>query len=118
MKFTQSTLKCSNEVDQFSVSNNKAKLTYPIGLASVREIGLLYNGSYLLADTNKDYWLSSPSQYNYNYLTGYIVHSTSYFGSREVYFSPGIRPTVSLKPGTEFSSGDGSMDTPYVIDTN
>ena len=39
-------LSCANETDQFSVSNNKAKLTYPVSLATHEEL-------YTLTQINK-----------------------------------------------------------------
>ena len=36
-------LACENETDRFSTLNNKAKLTYPVGLASNPEVNLFNN---------------------------------------------------------------------------
>jgi hypothetical protein len=30
----------------------------------------------------------------------------------------GLRPVISLRPGMSYDGGDGSMDSPYVVDTN
>ncbi len=30
----------------------------------------------------------------------------------------GVRPVISLKPGTMYTLGDGSRDNPYIVDTN
>ena len=38
-------MKCNNITDQFSVSNSKAKLTYPIGLFTTAETELLGNNN-------------------------------------------------------------------------
>ena len=32
------------------------------------------------------------------------------------YSTGGLRPVISLKPGTEYASGTGSMADPYVVD--
>ncbi len=33
-------------------------------------------------------------------------------------YSNGVRPAISLRPGIEYLEGDGSMDSPYIIDTD
>ena len=111
-----STLICSNVTDEFSVSNIKAKLTYPIGLPSEKEMGLLYDGSNLLKKAG-DYWLGSISQFNKNRATGLIVMSSGSLAGSGINVPHGVRPVISLKPGTEYSSGTGSKNDPYIIDT-
>ena len=36
--------------------------------------------------------------------------------SGDVKNDSGIRPVISLKPGTKYTTGDGSMENPYVVD--
>ncbi len=36
--------------------------------------------------------------------------------SGDVESDSGIRPVISLKPGTKYTTGDGSMENPYVVD--
>ena len=121
---TPTDLYCNNETDQFSTLNNKAKLNYKIGLATIPEMALIGNDYY--RKTNKGYNLMSPAQYhestnpsafigNVNSSgivtrarTGNVVTTSTY----------GLRPVISLKPGIEFSEGYGSMESPYVIDTS
>ena len=107
-------LKCTNDTDKFSVSNNKAKLTYPVGLASHTEIDLLDNDN--LRKTGQYYWLISPNYFNYNYAYNSYVHTSGNYGRAAVSSNYGVRPVVSLKPDTEFSSGTGSKDDPYVVE--
>ena len=107
-------LSCTNETDKFSVGNNKAKLTYKIGLMSNPEMNLLNNNS--ARTTGQYYWLASPS-YFYRYNAGARIVSAS--GGLYNYYvnnnSNGARPAVSLATGTEYSEGDGSMARPFIV---
>ena len=115
-------LVCANETDRFSVNNFKAQLKYPIGLLSVPELSLsgfsdstasshyFNNGQYV--------WLCSAGSFFYlrNF---YAIVGAVYSGglSHDIGArSMGVRPSVSLKPGIEYSSGDGSFTSPFVIE--
>ena len=107
-------LVCTNETDRFSHSNAKAYLKYPIGLLSVPELSLAdYRSSHYFIN-GIDVWLATPQSFddNANVWLAYAV-SFSYGGGRG---SRGVRPSVSLKPGTEFKTGDGSFTSPFVIE--
>ena len=54
-------LSCTNITDKFSISNNLAKLTYPVGLLTSPEAYLLNNNNIL--KTEQDYWLISPNYF-------------------------------------------------------
>ena len=106
-------IKCENDTDKFSLSNPKAKLTYPIGLMSPAEMRLL-NNNHIATIYSNYYWLSSPSYYNISVLNSAINYNgdvSDYYANNEI----GVRPAVSLKMGTQYSSGDGSKDNPYVV---
>ena len=107
-------LVCANETDRFSHSNAKAYLKYPIGLLSLPELGLAGYGSSHYFNNGRWVWLASP---DYFVSDGAIVRMaySGGFGSRHVDSSEGVRPSVSLKPKTYFSSGDGSFTNPFVI---
>ena len=110
---SNSDLSCTNITDKFSVSNNKAKLTYPVGLLTYPESYLLKNIN--LRKTGKRYWLTSPDNfYTFNGNES-NVNTNGYNGSYMIYSSDGVRPAVSLKPDTEYTSGDGSKNSPYVV---
>ena len=115
-------LTCEKETDRFSVNNLKAKLKYPIGLLSETEINLAtgqsYEESYYY--NNNYFWLNTPGLFD-------DYHSSVYSFSRDsagwtiedingVVNKFGVRPSVSLKPKTYFSSGDGSFTNPFVIE--
>ena len=115
---------CPNESDRFTVSNanGNGALTYPVGLLTADEIILAgvggNNGStttYYLY-TNDYYWSLSP--YNFYSAFGFSA-SSSYLDDDGVSISYGLRPVVSLRPGTEFEkTGDGTPTNPYVVKYN
>lgn len=111
-----SDLSCANITDQFSTQNEKAKLTYPVGLMTSPEMNLLGNDD--LRETGKWYWLASPSYFYNSDAYGHDVGSSGDLGYGSVGYVYGVRPAVSLKPGTEYSSGNGSMESPYVVALN
>ena len=112
-------LVCANETDRFSHSNTKAYLKYPIGLLSAPELrlasyGTIYGNSHYF--NNGQYvWLGSP--YGFRYNSAYVgeVYASGW-NSNFVGSTGGVRPSVSIKPGTSFSTGDGSYTSPFVID--
>ena len=115
---TTGDLSCINNTDRFSTLNNSAKLTYPIGLASDSEMTLINNN--LARKTGALYWLGTPDSFDNNdgvnerivyYVSGRI---TALSGNSVL----GVRPVISLKPDTEYSSGDGSKNNPYVVSTS
>ena len=110
-----SDLSCPNDTDQFSIGNNKAKLDYPVGLMSYREMNLLNNNKALA--TGQYYWLASPSYFS-NGAYGYSVNSNGAISMYGIYNRTGVRPAVSLVPSTLYSDGDGSMESPYVVKMN
>ena len=107
-------LVCANETDRFSMSNSKAKLNHPIGLISVPELSLAGYGSSHYYNNGQEVWLVSPSYFNFS--IAYVMMARSGgFTNNLVSESNGVRPSVSLKPNTYFSSGDGSFTNPFVI---
>ncbi len=110
-------LSCTNETDQFSVSNNKAKLIYKVGLMSAPEINILNN--YNIRKTEQPYYLASPCYFGNYDVEGLYVNTNGdirYSSINGAY--GGVRPAVSLVTGTRYTSGNGSMANPYVVDTN
>ncbi len=120
MSFKYSTsnanLICNNDTDKFSTSNSKARLIYPIGLMTIDEMIILGNNN--LRKTGKGYWLNSSKNLGIGrygaYLHHHIVSNDGSFAYMDG-FAYGVRPAVSLKPGTEYTSGDGSKNNPYTV---
>ena len=108
---------CQNITDKFSTENETARLKYKVGLLSMTEeylSGLVT----LLESTNiQSYWLITPSIFyttNGIYPSGNVVYPYREF--QTISDEYGVRPAVSLLPGTEYISGEGSMQNPYIID--
>ena len=116
---TNYSLACENKNDRFTVSTSKGngKLTYPVGLLTLPELSLAGysnpNGHYF--NSGQEVWLGSPSSFDGNVAVVREVHS----GGWLYYFvgiTGGVRPSVSIKPGTTISSGNGSYTSPFVIE--
>ena len=115
---------CPNETDRFSVGSSVAHLNYPVGLLTADEVIMAgvagnsntSNNTYYLY-TGGNYWSLSPSSFVSNSSAyGFRVNSTGVLGVPIVNVAIGLRPVVSLKPGTEFESGgDGTPTKPYVV---
>lgn len=108
-------LVCANETDRFSHSNAKAYLKYPIGLLSVPELRLAGYRSSHYFNNGQAVWLGSPSYFTDNNVDAWAVDASGFINN-DVRNSRGVRPSVSIKPGTSYSLGDGSYTSPFVID--
>ena len=107
-------LSCSNTTDKFSMANTKATLTYPVGLLVRSETNLLNNAN--IKKTGQDYWEISFCYFNNSENYGYGISSSGGSLTSYNYKSNGVRPVVSLKPGTLYTSGSGSKSDPYIIE--
>jgi hypothetical protein len=107
-------LSCANTTDQFSTTNTNAQLTYKVGLMSSPEMRILNNEK--VRKTEQDYWLLSPAYFNYYMALVRRVGTNGFSFESAVNRKDGVRPAISLKPGITYSSGDGSMANPYVVD--
>ncbi len=115
---------CPNKNDAFTVSDTtkgNGALNHPVGLLTADELtmaGSGYSGystsSYLY--TNRVWWSLSPRYFRTSTAYGFNLYSSGRLSSTFVSYSDGVRPAVSLAPGTSFSSGDGSSDTPYKVE--
>ena len=116
---TNYSLACTNETDRFSMSNSKARLNYPVGLLSTPEVWLAYrNADYntYYLKSGYWYWLASPGDFYGSYAFGGHVNSSGVLGFNFVNYEGGVRPAVSLKPGTGYTLGDGSYTNPFVVE--
>ena len=66
--------------------------------------------------TNKDWWSGSPSGFIGHKAREIAVGNAGHPAYSTVNLASGVRPAVSLKPGTKFSGGDGSYTDPYVAE--
>ena len=116
---TNYSLACTNETDRFSMSNSKAKLTYPVGLLSAPEVWLAYRNASLSTyylKTGNWFWLASPNYFDFGSTYSRFVDNSGRVLSTNVISTLGVRPVVSLKPGTGYTSGDGSYTNPFVVE--
>ena len=114
---------CPNVTDQFRIGNVQAKLNYPVGLLTADEIimagsagnSTTNNSSYYLYNGSNYDWSLSPSSFDYSGAVGFTVYY-GYISGNYVDYSSGLRPSVSLKPGTEFlDGGEGTKTKPYMV---
>ena len=103
------TLKCDQETDRFSGTNQKAKLKYPAALLTYDELALMGNrNARILSDSTL-----SLTVYSYGYNALLLSDGSSYSSGGYP-----ILPAITLKPGTQYIDGDGSSTNPYVVDTS
>lgn len=96
-------------------------LKYPVGLLTADELTLAghgwsgYSGSGYLR-TGQYYWSLSPRSFGNTGATGFRVGSSGDLRNNGVDYSYGVRPSVSLAPGTKHSGGDGTETSPYIVE--
>ena len=119
LTYNSSTLSCSNITDQFSLINPSAKLKYPVGLATRHELSIMGDNS--VRKSASVYWTQSPRYFYGNNTAITPVFFVDTYGKIETGQNTlqgywGVRPVITIKPKTEYSSGDGSMESPYIVD--
>ena len=115
------TLKCQNEKDRFTVeeSNGNGLLTYPVGLLTADEMayaGAVYDtGNHFFYLNSSFDWSLSP----YTFVSWIAVNFYRYSGGalmdQNVVGNEPVHPSVSLKSGTEISSGSGTATDPFIV---
>ena len=112
-------LKCPNKRDAFTVSDTttgNGSLDYPIGIITATEGYLAGNSS--SRNTGANYWTLGANSF-YKYAVELRVATNGDFGNLTVRDTIGVRPSISLKPGTKFVAGtDGTASNPYEVDMN
>ena len=114
-------LDCDNVNDRFSVNNDigNNELVNSIGLISVEE---LYYSGYLNSNNNGShflysvypYWTMTPA-YFYNSNAYNFVVNKNILTQVKVNGESGIRPVVTVKGNVVISSGEGSVESPYIL---
>ena len=125
---------CATTEDKFTVdtSTGNGKLTYPIALMTADEIAYAggvsgkeapiwyYKNSVNGSSTGSRYWwLLSPDYWYGSSARVFRVNGSSGPGilsSNYVDFTSGVRPAISLKSCTLYSTGNGSASAPYTIE--
>ena len=109
--------------DAFTVNDTtkgNGALDHPIALLTADELTMAGSGnpgcntqSYLY--TNQIYWSLSPRTFTFDAARMFSLNNCS-LNNDYTDNLRGVRPAVSLAPGTNFASGDGSANSPYKID--
>ncbi len=126
-------LDCSGDYDRFSVSNSLAQLNYKVGIVTAPEFKIMGEFSEIGNEMQNTWTMTSygfiyGSSNALNYAiplsaTGSGSFPATYSNPQDprssaIYNENAVRPVISLKPGTEFISGNGTLNSPYVVDTN
>ena len=115
-------LKCSQDNDKFTLTNESAKLDYPVSLITADEASMA-GGVYNIANSNyylyngQYTWMLSPSQFtsNYSHAVVWFVYPSGSLSWLNVTYSFGARPVINLKADTLITKGDGTALNPYVV---
>jgi len=100
-------------VYQFEVVNPKAILILVHGVAECAQ-RYEYVANYL--NTHQTLLTLSPYGHPYDYLSNFFVTEYGKIESTLVHNTLGVRPAISLAPGTIVGGGDGSADDPFTVD--
>ena len=121
---------CTDIRDAFSVNNTSAKLTYPVSLMTADEIAFAggvarkeMNTPYAWFISNSagskvstEWWSLSPVDWDgYNGYVWYWDSDAAYLNEGYVSTTRSVRPVISLKSCTLYSTGNGSATNPYTI---
>lgn len=109
---------CTSLNDRFSTTTEvgNGKLTYPVGLITADEVILCSGGTSTHLYTKNTYWTMTPAYFSdtgegaHNYTNSGILEAVTKINTQQ-----GVRPVVSLKKGTEYKSGDGTPNNPYIV---
>ena len=63
-------------------------------------------------------WVGTPDVFIDYCGGGLIVHPLGKLTGNRVTIANGVRPSISLKSGTEIIDGDGTVNSPYIVKTN
>ena len=114
---TGPSLKCNGDL---------SKINSKVGLITADELalagyayGLENSTTYLQENATDTYWCSlSPGLFNGSYaLVWYIIGSSGDFAHVYVFYTSGVRPSISLKSTTNVT-GNGTSEDPYVVLNN
>ena len=112
---TGPSLKCNGDL---------SKINSKVGLITADELafagyayGLENSTTYLQENATDTYWCSlSPGIFNGSYaLVWYIIGSSGDFAHIYVFYTSGVRPSISLKSTTNVT-GNGTSEDPYVVE--
>ena len=110
--------------DKFNLSNEVAKLDYPVALITADEVAMAGG---VLELSNKDYYLYSGSNiWTFSPAAFATINTHAYEysidgeGDLDWHYNIGlfnIRPVINLKADTLITKGDGSALNPFAVET-
>ncbi len=68
--------------------------------------------------SGQNYWTMTPNYIASDWAINYVVSTSSSLSYYHIDYNYGVRPVITLKPDIEYKSGNGSVSTPYVINTD
>ena len=121
----QPTLKCKSAKDKFTVdaSNGNGDLRYPVGLITADEVA--YAGGVYFSSNNSFYlynifdksssWSMTPAENLSGSAGAFFIGGDGALHDFTLRSSYLALPVISLKPDMEYSSGNGTSSSPFVI---
>ena len=117
---------CESVNNQFAVTNNKAKLKYPIGLLEVTEKNIIaqnMNSSHNVFGLHfepvypevHEWWMISPHSFEHRSSKVSMIHEEGAEMFSSVSSGLGVRPVISLKQNNIVLSGTGLETDPWII---
>ena len=106
--------KCVND------RNNKGLVKASVGLLTYDEV--VYAGGYVGQENSNYYlynniyfWTMSPAGFDSDYSFVWSIYTPGNINYDHVYARPRLRPVLNLKSDIQISSGNGTIQDPYVI---
>ena len=120
----QPSLKCYQNEDKFNLTNENAKLEYPVALITADEVAMA-GGVYMVENNN--YYLSnnnyiltiSPATFrdvDTRAIVWAVLPSGALYPWDSVSNSRTVQPVINLKSDTLITKGDGSSLNPFVVE--
>lgn len=117
------TFTCPENAYVYAVLGGNKTLSYPVAMITMDEVmyagGLNAANSDYYLNSNIDYWVMTPWQYNYvigiKTSSVFIVKADGTLNGDAVQRSHYLRPVVTLNSNTVWGGGDGTASNPYTI---
>ena len=107
-------LTCPQKEDQFTIDDGSGlgngTLEYPVGLLTASEMKLITSE---FTKSSTSFWGMSPA---YISNESKMLYGGSSLSCTKLNNKQGVRPVISLKTKTKYTTGDGTVDNPYIID--
>ena len=104
-----------------SDGNGKGQVNASVGLLSYDEVvyaGGYYNqnNSNYYLNNNSNFWTMSPAGFSGSYSFVWYVYSSGSINLSFVSSTDRLRPVLNLTADTQISDGDGTKDSPFVVE--